>query len=675
MQSGTAWRPAQDGDPATTIERLATIIGRATVALAEVSADGMFRLVNEELCRTLGRPPEVLLGSGLSDISAGDEFAPLKAALERVSHGAEDRVIIEHRCYSPEGRAVWIRCVLTHLAKNGVPGSVLVEATDISARKQAEEALSESRERGQRLERQRNALEDQRDAQERARRESEKRLQFALDAARMGTWFWLPHEDIVTLDATAVRVLDSDPASGHTFANALEKHLAAESVEKCKACLDRILRAGIPDDVFEVELRWKRSDGRLIWVQMTGQAHFEGTAETRRVTAVHGTVVDITERKCNQEALAEASRQKDRFLAMLAHELRNPLAPLAYAVELLRVELTPELDWSRGVIERQVRHLTRLIDDLLDVSRIDRDRLAVQRERLPIADVLAAALEASRPTLQAASQQLDVEQPAEPVYVYGDFVRLTQVLTNLLENAAKFSLAPGRVRISVRRSAEEVVIAVRDSGVGIPREELARVFDMFYQSKASTAHMRGGLGIGLYLVRRLVELHGGRVEARSQGHGHGSEFLVTLPTLPAESDGPAEDETEEGVRKQGTRLRVLIVDDNKDSADALAKLLQGGGHRTEVRYDGESAFAAAEALRPDVVLLDLGMPQVDGYEVCRRIRARSWGRRTRIVALTGWGRPEDRERTRAGGFDDHLVKPVEIGALEAVLRPRAADQK
>lgn len=486
----------------------------------------------------------------------------------------------------------------------------------------------------------------------------------------MGTWSWDPRRDVASFDKRALEILGGDLGSDFSFATSVREHLPPENAEQYAQCVRRIMEPGADDEVFEVELNWTRPDRRRIWIQMTGQSHFEGEGPSRQVRLLTGTLLDITERKQTEEALAEASRQKDRFLATLAHELRNPLAPLGYAVELLSEDSPRELEWSRGVIERQVNHLSRLIDDLLDLSRINRDRLEVRRERLAVADVVQAAVEASLPTLNEARQSLDVTGPPEPVFVHGDLVRLTQVLTNLLKNAAKFSAGPGRVGLAISRDGGDVVLSVRDSGIGIPRDELPHVFDMFYQSSASASRTHGGLGIGLYLVRRLVELHGGTVEARSAGAGQGSEFVVRLPALSPRAAGEAAGARGAGPAADPTAgaTRVLVVDDNKDSADALAKLLRGAGHRVDVQYGGAAAVDAAASFRPDVVLLDLGMPNLDGYEVCRRIREQPWGKPMRLVALTGWGRTEDRERSREYGFDDHLVKPVTLASIKSMLQ-------
>jgi signal transduction histidine kinase len=402
---------------------------------------------------------------------------------------------------------------------------------DVGAAKRLEAALGDAQTRYGRLE----AL-HLRDAQ--AHRESQRRLQFALDAARMGTWSWDPIRDVAEHDARAKLILDGVVETA-SFEVALRRHLAPEAVERYTKGLERVLDPNSEDHHFEEEIAWRRRNGEWSWVQMTGEAHFDGEGPDRRVTIVTGTVLDITERKHNEAALEEASRQKDRFLATLAHELRNPLAPLCFAAELLESGSKKELDWARGVIERQVSHMTRLIDDLLDISRISRGQLEIRREPVAIADVVHAAIEASYGSLKEHGQMLHADVPEKPIIVSGDFVRLTQAVTNLLTNAAKFSVGAGHVRLAVRQEgAHTVCLTIEDEGTGIAVEELPHVFEMFYQGRAER-RMQGGLGVGLYLVRRLVELHDGTVAVHSDGRGHGAIFTVRLPMARATARRPA----------------------------------------------------------------------------------------------------------------------------------------
>lgn len=368
--------------------------------------------------------------------------------------------------------------------------------------------------------------------------------------------------------------------------------------------------------------------------------------------------------------LKEADRRKDEFLATLAHELRNPLAPVRNAVQVLRLRGPdePELRWGWDVIDRQVEHLTRLIDDLLDISRITRNKLELRKQRIELAEVIRGAVESSRPVIEQREQELEVILPPGPIYLNGDLVRLTQVLMNLLNNAAKFTERRGRIWLSAERQEGDVLVRVRDTGVGIAAEKLPRLFDIFFQVDKTREQSQGGLGIGLSLVRRLVELHGGRVEAHSEGVGKGSEFIVRLPAL-VDQPPQAQEPSDNGKPKPAAR-RILVVDDNRDSADSLAMLLRLIGNEVQAAYDGMQGVEAAEQFRPEVVLLDIGMPRLNGEDACRRIRAEPWGQEMMLIALTGWGQEGDRRRFKEAGFDHHITKPVEPAALLKLLAER-----
>ncbi len=387
-----------------------------------------------------------------------------------------------------------------------------------------------------------------------------------------------------------------------------------------------------------------------------------------------GTNTDITERMQMEEALRRADRRKDEFLAVLAHELRNPLAPIASGLELLRAaERGPKVtERVLAILDRQTRLLVRLVDDLLDLSRITRGRIELRRRRVTLGQVIESAVETSRPAFDEAAQTLEVDLPAEPVVLDADPTRLAQVFANLLDNAARYSPPGSRVRLAAERRNGDVEVTVADSGAGLEPAMVERIFDVFVQGNEERHSTRSGLGIGLTLVRSLAELHGGRVEARSEGPGLGSELIVRLPVAtgaPAEAR-PAAPEAEaerEDSAAANDRFRILIVDDNQDAADALRELLALLGHEARAAYDGASALAAVAEQRPQVVLLDLGMPGLDGYETARLLRRTSWGAEVTLVALTGWGQKGDRERTREAGFDHHLVKPAGLPELQALL--------
>jgi signal transduction histidine kinase/ActR/RegA family two-component response regulator len=373
----------------------------------------------------------------------------------------------------------------------------------------------------------------------------------------------------------------------------------------------------------------------------------------------------------SEERLIEADRRKDNFLATLAHELRNPLAPIRTSVELLKHENTPAQVRARAheVIDRQVDHTVRLIDDLLDVSRIAADKLTLRRDRVNLVDSVRDAVESTRSAIDRASQRLELRLPQERIVVIGDATRLTQVVANLVQNASKYTPEGGHLVVGAAVEDGGGVIRVRDNGIGIPPAFLPRLFERFSQGAPPQQGSEGGLGLGLAVVHGIVTLHGGSVEAHSEGSGRGSEFVVRLPLAVTRGDSGRVAAAGSAARPQpSSRRRVLVADDNADNTTALALLLRHQGHEVETAADGESAYAAAERFRPDVVLLDLGMPKISGYEVCRRIRQQPWGRRIRVIAQTGWGQERDRRQTEEAGFDNHLVKPVDPEELEAVLR-------
>jgi CheY-like chemotaxis protein len=373
--------------------------------------------------------------------------------------------------------------------------------------------------------------------------------------------------------------------------------------------------------------------------------------------------------------LQDADRRKDEFLATLAHELRNPLAPVRNSLELMKLAGGDAdlLDRSRAMMERQLAQMVRLVDDLLDVSRITRNRLELRRRPVDLAPIVLHAVEATRPLFEEARHELNVNLPPGTIRLDADPERLTQVFGNLLINACKYTEPGGRIWLSAELSPGAVVVQVRDDGIGIPPDRLPEIFELFTQVDGSLERSQGGLGIGLSLVKRIVEMHDGRVTAHSEGRGHGSTFAVRLPLLV---EGRAFVPPSEPARDAPptTRGRILVVDDNRDGAESLALLLGRTGADTRIAYDGNEAIDAAASFRPDVILLDLGLPKLNGYEACRAIRAEAWGRDIVIVALTGWGQEEDRRRSAEAGFDGHLVKPVEHAALTTVLEELAASR-
>jgi signal transduction histidine kinase/ActR/RegA family two-component response regulator len=415
-------------------------------------------------------------------------------------------------------------------------------------------------------------------------------------------------------------------------------------------------------------------NAHLLQSVRAGEDHIRRTniELAERVAELQQVNVDLRD---SRQSLRDADRRKDEFLATLAHELRNPLAPLRNGLELLSLtENDPRtVEHVRTMMERQMTQLVRLVDDLLDVSRITRGKLTLRTERVTLARVVESAVETSTPLVEHMGHALSVSLPDGPIPLDADATRLSQVFANLLNNAAKYTPRGGSIAIACERQDDWVAVSVRDNGIGIPADQLPTIFDMFAQVDRSIERSQGGLGIGLTLARRLVAMHGGTITARSDGSGSGAEFIVRLPIAVTAHDAPlvALDEPAAAT----SALRILVVDDNRDSAESLSMMLAMMGNDIRTTYDGEQAVAAAVEFQPHVILLDIGLPKISGYEACRRIREQTNGTRPIIIAQTGWGQDADRTRTRDAGFDLHLVKPVNPKALmrtlhEYALQPR-----
>ena len=502
-------------------------------------------------------------------------------------------------------------------------------------------------------------------------RASEERRRLALDAAELGMWHAEP----------ATRALKTDARFRAIFGTTEEwtDYLQAVAVihpDDQPAVLEAVAAATRLENPtpYAIEYRIVHPDGSLRWIFAKGRSNFEGVGPTRRVASFDGTVADITALKRGEEEreqlvarLQEQDQRKNEFLATLAHELRNPLAPIRNGLQIMRLAKgDPEkTEQIRSMMERQLGQMVHLIDDLLDLSRISRGKIDLRKERIELAGVIAQAIETSRPFIDQAGHELFIEVPPGPIYVDADLTRLTQVFSNLLNNAAKFTERGGQLRLAVQLMGAEAVVSVTDNGIGIPTHMLPRVFEMFTQVEGNLGRSHGGLGIGLSIVQRLVQMHGGSVEVRSDGPGSGSEFVVRLPVaLSPALNKPAD---EANPVRSTARLRILVADDNLDAADSLAMLLTLEGSETRTAHDGLAALEVAATFRPDVMLLDIGMPKLNGYEVCRRIRQQAWGKDIVVIALTGWGQEEDKRRSLEAGVDYHLVKPVDFAALEKLL--------
>jgi PAS domain S-box-containing protein len=492
------------------------------------------------------------------------------------------------------------------------------------------------------------------------RRELETRFTSLVKNIRDHSIFTLdPQGHITSWNREAERIL------GYGEAEALGQHFSIIFTPE-----DR--EAGVPGQELATALsegraedeRWHlRKNGERFWalgiVTPTQDANGQHTGFSKILR-------DMTDRKRAEEALQLADRRKDVFLATLAHELRNPLAPIRNGLQIIR--LTPDRaarEQTREMMERQLGQMVRLVDDLLDISRITRNKLEMRKARIDLSGVVQSAVETARPQVEAKGHTLTVTLPPQPVYLDGDLTRLAQVFWNLLHNAAKYTEPGGRISLTAEVRGGEAVVTVQDNGIGVPASSLPRLFEMFSQVDRSLERAEGGLGIGLALVKGLTEAHGGSVEVRSEGVGHGSSFVVRLPVAP--DNAAPERRAAHDVAQPGPRHRILVVDDNRDGAASLAMLLTVLGNDTRTAHDGLEGVEMAGAFRPDLIVLDIGLPKLNGYDACRRIREQPWAKDIIIVAATGWGQEEDRRRSAEAGFDHHLVKPVDAAEVVRLL--------
>jgi PAS domain S-box-containing protein len=491
---------------------------------------------------------------------------------------------------------------------------------------------------------------------------SEERLRIAIDEAGMGTWDLDLRTQEVLWSRSHYRLLgllpdESRPATYEMWRSRVHPEDLAGVESELKKSRDT-------QSLYSQEHRIIRADnGAVRWLRVLGRFLYDEAGVAVRSV---GVFFDDTDRKAAEIALREADRRKDVFLATLAHELRNPLAPIRNAAQLLASPKlgSEQLQWARSVIQRQVSHMALLLDDLLDVARITQGKLELKKQQLALNSVVDSAVEAARPLLDRKSHRFTVTLPPEPITLNADPLRLSQVLSNLLTNAAKYTDAGGRISLSGRIEGGRLCLSIKDNGIGIPTESLNGIFTMFSQVEGAAARSEGGLGIGLALVSGLVGLHGGTVEARSEGAGHGSEFIVRLPIVGA--DSAAAPATGAAATARIGR-RILVADDNQDAADSLAMILAMGGHEVRVAHDGRAALSIAQTFHPDTVLLDIGMPQLNGYEVARALRQEPWGAGITLIALTGWGQESDRQKAIDAGFDRHLTKPIDPDALESLM--------
>jgi PAS domain S-box-containing protein len=620
-------------------ERFRATFEQAAVGIAHVGLDGRWLRVNRKLCDVVGYAPDELMGLTFQDITHPDDLQADLAQVRRLLAGEIGTYSMEKRYARKDRSLAWANLTVSLVrTPAGQPKYFISVVEDITEKKQVQDALRESEERLRTLS---NNLPHGAVYQGMGDREGRRRVTY--------------------ISAGVERLLGVTPAEVMADAYNLYGLVHEEDLPRMAAAEEAALRDSAP---FDCEFRSHTRGGALRWVQARSAPRRLPTGET----VWEGILTDVTDRKRAEEALREADRRKDDFLATLAHELRNPLAPLRTGLHLLRLAGPDRAtaEQALAVMERQLAQMVRLIDDLMDLSRITRGKLRLRKERVDLADVVRSAVETARPLIETSAHRLAVALPPEPVWLDADPTRLAQVLANLLNNAAKYTERGGDISLTAARAEGEVVVSVRDTGIGIAAEHLPRLFEMFSQAAPALERSQGGLGIGLALVEGLVEMHGGTVAAKSEGPGKGSELVVRLPVADA---SPVPAPSVPGGERPGASLgrRVLVADDNRDAADSLATMLRLAGHEVHAAHDGQEAVEAAAWFRPEVALLDIGMPRLNGYEAARRIRELPWGKGVVLVAVTGWGQEEDRRRAREAGFDHHLTKPADPAAIERLL--------
>jgi PAS domain S-box-containing protein len=609
--------------------RFRTIFNQAAVGMAVTDLTGQFIQINQKFADVFGFAIEELQQRTFLQLMHRLDYLSAQQSLARLAGEENTDLVLEKRCLRKNGAVIWSLCTVT-LVKDraGHAQHLIWIVEDITERKLAEEAQ-----------------------------------------ARLVAVIASSDDSIISM------TLDGEVLSWNRGAEYMYGYTANEMIGKTTqelipsdrldeepAILDRI-RKGERIEHFET-LR-KRKDGSVFDVSIAVSPIEDSRG---RIIGASKITRDITQGKLTEAALRETDRRKDEFLATLAHELRNPLAPIRQAALISESESATDAQrrWSHNVISRQVHHMSLLLDDLLDISRITRGTLELRLEDTELADILEAAVETARPVIDAKGHKFKIEAPDESVQFMADPLRLAQILSNLLTNAAKYTDPGGEIQLRVACDRQSIVFAVKDSGIGIPAQALKNIFEMFSQVKSTRDRSEGGLGIGLSLTRGLVDLHGGRIEARSAGPGFGSEFIVRLPRRDSRTQpGLVPTAVDE---EQIASRRVLIADDNRDAAETLAMLLQIEGHEVHVVHDGRAAVSAFTDFNPEVALLDIGMPELSGYEVARRVRENVHGQTVTLIALTGWGQERDKEQALAAGFNHHFTKPVEPARISKILR-------
>ncbi len=632
------------------------LIERAPVGIAVVDERLHYVLANPVYRALAGE--QLVTGRSMAEVFAPPIVRIVAPLVRQVLQTGEPLNLPE--CAVPDAAQSWWNLSLVPLQESsGSTSSVLILTEDISERKAAIAREAQILER---------TLNEQQHWQAQLQA-SEDRLQIGLTSVRAGVFDWdLISGDIVWTDGHYT-LLGLEPNTEPATYELWRRHVHPDDLDYVEAAQRRAIETG---ERYAADYRVLAADGEERWLQGQGLIVSRAGISKRMV----GAIVDITARKKaeeelrhSQEALKEADRRKDEFLATLAHELRNPLAPIRTVAHMLvSPKLTPEqLHWAHTIIQRQAGHMALLLDDLLDISRITLGKLLLKKEQVKLTEVVDAAVEAARPLIDSKNHSFTVSLPAD-IVLDADPLRLSQILSNLLTNAAKYTDPAGHIELYGVAEADTLVLSVKDDGIGLPSDMLDRIFDMFSQVEGSSQRSDGGLGIGLALVKGLVELHGGTIEAKSAGPAHGSVFTVRLPLAPTECTVAADTDK---LSQPMIARRVLIADDNKDAAEALAALLELANHDVRVAHSGRAALTLAQTFRPDVALLDIGMPELSGYEVAHALRQEPWGAGILLIALTGWGQDDDRQRAKDAGFDRHMTKPIDPGELVALLQPKS----
>jgi PAS domain S-box-containing protein len=614
-------------------------LAEASFEALVVHADGVILDVNTRVAEMFGYQPADLIDKafwGFIDSKHHSRVA------ENVAAGTSG--VYELEVIHKDGRRVTTEVMGRPITWHGRQARVTA-LRDITARKRAEEALEES----------------------------EERLRMAQEGGRIGAFEWNLVTGVNTWTPELERIYGLPVG---TFGKTQRSWEALLHPEDRAAAVARVAHAFETGNPEEAEFRIVWPDGSVRWLSGRWQVFRDGQGKALRLSGVN---IDITTQKQTEAALraanaalADADSRKDEFIALLSHELRNPLAPIRYALPILNAQhLDDSGTRAMAVINRQTGQMTRLLDDLLDIGRITSGKLVLRREQVTLRSVVNAAIEAATPALSAANHALKIGLPAEHVWLDADGARLTQVITNLLDNSAKFTPSGGEITVQATREGDEAVISVQDTGVGIPEDALPHVFEMFTQVERP-GRLDRGLGIGLTIAKRLIDMHGGTIEASSPGVGQGARFLVRVPVAPqVKPEKPAA--LLENSRATNRRLRVLVVDDNVDFVEMVSLIVETAGHAVQKAFDGSGAISTARAWHPDVVLLDLGLPVMSGIEVAQALRKDPNTADARLIALTGWGQPEDREKTRAAGFQFHLTKPTEPEELCQLLEAVGAE--